>query len=242
MHKTLVTPATLAQHVNDPSWVVIDCRFDLSDPGKGEALYRAGHIPGARYAHLDRHLSGEKTGTNGRHPLPTKEQIIKSFSELGIGPQCQVVAYDADSSIYAGRLWWMLRWMGHDGVAVLDGGLARWQRGGHGVKSGVESSPAAQFKGSPRPGWRLTVDEVASGLGTPPRLLVDSRTSERYRGIGETLDQVGGHIPGAANYFFQQNLTDDKTFKSPATLKAQWADILQGRDPKDVVVYAAVLA
>ena len=237
MHKTLVTPATLSQHVNDPSWVVVDCRFDLTDPGKGETQYRAGHIPGARYAHLDRHLSGEKTGTNGRHPLPTKEQMIKSFSELGIGPQCQVVAYDADSSMFAGRLWWMLRWMGHDGVAVLDGGLARWQREGHAVKGGVESPPAVQFKGATRQGWRLTADEVASGLGTEPRLLVDSRTAERYRGIGETLDKVGGHIPGAANYFFQQNLADDKTFKSPEALKAQWAPILQGRDPKDVVVY-----
>jgi thiosulfate/3-mercaptopyruvate sulfurtransferase len=139
--------------------------------------------------------------------------------------------------MYAGRLWWMLRWMGHDGVAVLDGGLARWQREGHAVKGGAESSAAAQFKGAPRPGWRVTVDEVAGGLGTKSRLLVDARTPERYRGIGETLDKVGGHIPGAANYFFQQNLADDKTFKSPAALKAQWDPILRGRDPKDVVVY-----
>ena len=237
MHKTLVTPATLAQHVNDPSWVVVDCRFDLTDPGKGEALYRAGHIPGARYAHLDRHLSGPKTGTNGRHPLPETDVLCASLGSLGIAPHTQVVAYDADSSMFAGRLWWLLRWMGHDAVAVLDGGLARWQREGHHVRGGVESSTAATFRGSPRPSWRLTVDEVASGLGTEPRLLVDARTPERYRGIGETLDKVGGHIPGAANYFFQQNLTDDKTFKSPETLKAQWAPILQGRDPKDVVVY-----
>ena len=237
MHKTLVTPATLAQHVNDPSWIVIDCRFDLADPAKGEAAYRAGHIPGARYAHLDRHLSGAKTGTNGRHPLPDAEVLVRTFSELGIARHMQVVVYDADSSMYAGRLWWMLRWMGHDGVAVLDGGLARWQREGHLVRSGVESSTAVQFKGAPRPGWRLTVDEVVTGLGDKARLLVDSRTPERYRGIGETLDKVGGHIPGAANYFFQQNLADDKTFKSPEEIKAQWAPILQGRDAKDVVVY-----
>ena len=237
MHKTLVSPSTLAQHLNDPNWVVIDCRFDLTDPGKGETQYRAGHIPGARYAHLDRHLSGPKTGTNGRHPLPDTDVMARTFGELGIAPHTQVVAYDADSGMFAGRLWWMLRWMGHDAVAVLDGGLARWQREGHPVRGGVESSTAVHFKGAPRPGWRLTVDEVAAGLDNTSRLLVDSRTPDRYRGIGETLDKVGGHIPGAANYFFQQNLADDKSFKSPDELKAQWAPILQGRDPKDVVVY-----
>ena len=237
MHKTLITPSTLAQHVNDSSWVIIDCRFDLTDPGKGETMYRAGHIPGARYAHLDRHLSGPTTGTNGRHPLPDVKAVCRSFSELGIGPQVQVVAYDADSSMYAGRLWWMLRWMGHDAVAVLDGGLARWQREGHPVRGGVEPPTPATFRGRPRQDWRLTVDEVASGLDNPSRLLVDSRTPERYRGIGETLDKVGGHIPGAANYFFQQNLADNKTFKSPDELKAQWDPVLKGRNPKDVVVY-----
>ena len=237
MHKTLVSPSTLAQYLNDPNWVVIDCRFDLTDPGKGETQYRTGHIPGARYAHLDRHLSGPKTGTNGRHPLPDTDVMARTFGELGIAPHTQVVAYDADSGMFAGRLWWMLRWMGHDAVAVLDGGLARWQREGHPVRGGVESSTAVHFKGAPRPGWRLTVDEVAAGLDNTSRLLVDSRTPDRYRGIGETLDKVGGHIPGAANYFFQQNLADDKSFKSPDELKAQWTPILQGRDPKDVVVY-----
>ncbi len=237
MHTTLVSPADLAPHVNDPSWVIVDCRFDLTDTGKGELLYRAGHIPGARYAHLDHHLSGAKTGTNGRHPLPAPDQLIRTFSELGISPNSQVVVYDADSSMYAGRLWWMLRWMGHDAVAVLDGGLARWQREGHAVREGEETAAAAHFKGAPRAGWRLTVDEVAAGLGDPSRLLVDARTPDRYRGIGETLDKVGGHIPGAANYFFQQNLADDKTFKSPQELQAQWAQILEGRDPKAVVMY-----
>src|SRR5918993_5001 len=182
MHKTLISPSALAQHLNDPSWVVVDCRFDLTDPAKGEAAYRTGHIPGARYAHLDRHLSGQKTGTNGRHPLPDSDVIIRNFSDLGISPGWQVVAYDADSGMYASRLWWMLRWMGHDAAAVLDGGLARWQREGHPTRGGVESSTPGNFKGSPRPGWRLTVDEVLNELGNPARLLVDSRTPERYRG------------------------------------------------------------
>jgi thiosulfate/3-mercaptopyruvate sulfurtransferase len=195
------------------------------------------HIPGAKYAHLDRHLSGTKTGKNGRHPLPDSDVIIRNFSDLGISSGMQVVAYDADSGMYASRLWWMLRWMGHDAAAVLDGGLARWQREGHPTRGGVESSTPGNFKGSPRPGWRLLVDDVVNELGNPTRLLVDSRTPERYRGIGETLDAVGGHIPGAANYFFQQNLTGDKTFKSPDDLKTQWSAILKDRDPRDVVVY-----
>lgn len=237
MHKTLVSPSVVAQHLNDPSWVVIDCRFDLAEPGKGEELYRHGHIPGARYAHLDRHLSGAKTGANGRHPLPPSDELIRTFSGLGIGPHRQVIAYDADSGMYAGRLWWMLRWMGHDAVAVLDGGLARWQRDGHAVRGGLETSTPAVFRGAPRPGWRLTADDVAAGLGTPTRLLVDARSNERYRGMNETLDKAAGHIPGAINYFFQQNLADDKTFKSPEALRAQWAPVLKGRDPKEVVVY-----
>jgi thiosulfate/3-mercaptopyruvate sulfurtransferase len=163
--------------------------------------------------------------------------LSRTFSELGISAHSQVVAYDADSSMYAGRLWWMLRWLGHDAAAVLDGGLARWQREGYPVRGGVESSTVGQFKGAPRPGWRLTVDEVTGVMNDPTRLLVDSRTPDRYRGIGETLDKVGGHIPGAANYFYGQNLAADKTFKEPEDLRTQWAAVLKGRDPKDVVVY-----
>lgn len=237
MFKTLIDPSTLATKLADAAWVVIDCRFDLADPAKGESQYLEGHIPGARYAHLDRHLSGPKTGTNGRHPLPDPDTIARTFSALGISSGQQVIAYDADSGMYAARLWWMLRWMGHDAVAVLDGGLARWQREGHAVRGGAEPSTAGHFTGAPRPGWRVTVDDVMKDLGSPLRLLVDSRTPERYRGINETLDPVGGHIPGAANYFFQQNLTAEKTFKSPDDLKTQWSAIIKGRDPQDVVVY-----
>lgn len=237
MHQTLVSPTVLAQHLQDPSWVVIDCRFDLANPARGEELYREGHIPGARYAHLDRHLSGTKKGTNGRHPLPTREEVTRSFSELGIGSQAQVVAYDADSGMYAARLWWMLRWMGHTGVAVLDGGLARWQRDGHAIKGGVTPPAPAVFRGIPRESLRLTVEDVAAGLGDPSRLLVDARANERYQGVNEKLDAVGGHIPGAANHFFQKNLTADKTFKSPEQLRADWEPVLKDHDPKDVVVY-----
>jgi thiosulfate/3-mercaptopyruvate sulfurtransferase len=236
-HRTLIDPATLAAHLQDPDWVVIDCRFDLTNPSKGESDYEQGHIPGARYAHLDRDLSGAKSGTSGRHPLPAPEALVERFGALGIGPHCQVVGYDADTGMYASRLWWMLRWMGHDSVAVLDGGLSRWQREGHPVRAGRESPVAAAFTGAPRQGWSLSAAEVLSTLDDPSTLLVDSRSNERYHGVGETLDPVAGHIPGAANYFFQQNLTPEKTFKSPGQLRELWAPVLGSRDPKEVVVY-----
>src|SRR5215213_4539826 len=175
MFKTLIDPSTLASKLGDPAWIVIDCRFDLTNPERGEEQYREAHIPGAKYAHLDRHLSGVKTGKNGRHPLPDSDVICRNFSDLGISPGMQVVAYDADNGMYASRLWWMLRWMGHDAVAVLDGGFARWQLEGHAVRGGVEAATQGIFKGAPRPGWRLSADEVAKDLGNPQRLLVDSR-------------------------------------------------------------------
>ena len=235
--KTLIAPAELAPHLADDQWVVIDCRFDLADPGRGEDLYLQSHIPGARYAHLDRDLSGEKTGTNGRHPLPTAEQMRARFSALGITPGTQVVAYDADSGMYAARLWWMLRFMGHDAVAVLDGGLARWVRDGHAVRDGREDARPATFIGAPRESWRLSADEVQQGLGDASRTLVDARAAERFRGENETLDKKAGHIPGARNYFFQRNLREDKTFKGAEELRAEWMSLLEGTNPDQVVMY-----
>jgi thiosulfate/3-mercaptopyruvate sulfurtransferase len=235
--RTLIDPGILASHLDDPSWVIVDCRFDLTDPSKGEREYEQAHIPGARYAHLDRDLSGPKTGTNGRHPLPSPAELRETLGALGIANTSQVVAYDGDIGMYASRLWWMLRWMGHDRVAVLDGGLARWEREGHPVRHGRETWAPATFDGVARDGWRLTVDEVLPLVNDPSTLLVDSRSNERFRGIGETLDPVAGHIPGAANYFFQQNLAADKTFKSPEELRAQWAPVMEERDPREVVLY-----
>lgn len=237
MFKTLIDPATLAEHLDDPDWVVVDTRFDLADPPKGEQQYLEAHIPGARYAHLDRDLSGDKNGSNGRHPLPTPDQMRARFGALGISPSKQVVAYDADSGMYAARLWWMLRFMGHEAVAVLDGGLARWTREGHAVSGGEEPRRPALFRGQPREGSRLTVDEVAGGLRDARRMLVDARAEGRYRGEGETLDKVAGHIPGAKNYFFQKNLTDEKTFKSADELREQWQTLLGSTPATSVVMY-----
>jgi thiosulfate/3-mercaptopyruvate sulfurtransferase len=237
MYKTLIDPATLRQHLTDPDWVVVDTRFDLGEPAKGEAQYGEAHIPGAQYAHLDRDLSGEKTGANGRHPLPSAEQMRTRFGALGIGPDTQVVTYDADNGMYAARLWWMLRFMGHDAVAVLDGGFARWVREGHPVRAGIEQPTRARFEGAPREDWRLSVDAVAAGLGDASRMLVDARAESRFRGEGETLDRVAGHIPGAKNYFFQRNLAEDKTFKTAADIRGQWNSLLGKTRPDSVVMY-----
>jgi thiosulfate/3-mercaptopyruvate sulfurtransferase len=237
MFKTLIAPADAAPHLADENWVVVDCRFDLADPPKGERLYLEAHIPGARYAHLDRDLSGEKAGANGRHPLPTAEQMRERFGALGIGPGRQVVVYDADSGMHASRLWWMLRYMGHDAVALLDGGFARWLREGFPVRDGREQWRAATFIGAPRETWRLTADAVLEGLHHPSRVLVDARSEERYRGENETLDPKAGHIPGARNFFFQRNLTGEKTFKPPEELRRMWSDVLKDTNPGDVVMY-----
>jgi thiosulfate/3-mercaptopyruvate sulfurtransferase len=237
MFKTLIAPADLAPHLADEDWVIVDCRFDLADPPKGERWYLESHSPGARYAHLDRDLSGEKTGSNGRHPLPTAEQMRERFGALGISPGKQVVVYDADSGMHASRLWWMLRFMGHDAVALLDGGFARWTREGFGVRGGREEWRPATFIGAPRESWRLTADEVQRGLDEPARLLVDARSEERYRGENETIDKKAGHIPGAKNFFFQRNLREDKTFKSSEDLRAAWQSLLGGAKPEQVVMY-----
>jgi thiosulfate/3-mercaptopyruvate sulfurtransferase len=237
MFTTLIAPDDLAPHLADDRWVVVDCRFDLAAPARGEELYLESHIPGARYAHLDRDLSGEKTGTNGRHPLPTPDEMRERFGALGISPGTQVVVYDADSGMHASRLWWMLRFMGHDAVALLDGGIARWTREGRAVRSGKEQWLPGTFVGAPREGWRLSAAEVESGLQESSRVLVDARAEERFRGENETIDNRAGHIPGARSFFFQRNLTADKTFKTSEELRAQWQSVLGDTAPENVVMY-----
>jgi thiosulfate/3-mercaptopyruvate sulfurtransferase len=237
MFTTLIAPADVSPHLASDDWIVVDCRFDLADPAKGERLYLESHIPAARYAHLDRHLSGEKNGTNGRHPLPSAAQMRERFGDLGIAPGRQVVAYDADSGMYAARLWWMLRFMGHAAVAVLDGGFARWVREGYPVRDGREQWRRATFIGAPREAWRLDAAAVEAGLGNPAQVLVDARAEERYRGENETLDQKAGHIPGARNFFFQRNLRDDKTFKAADDLRRAWEALLGSTRPDQVVMY-----
>jgi thiosulfate/3-mercaptopyruvate sulfurtransferase len=233
---TLISTDLLASRRQDP-WVVVDCRTDLRDPAWGIAQYREGHIPGAVFASLTTDLSGAKTGTNGRHPLPCVEEIEQTFGRLGIANDAQVVAYDQDSGMFASRLWWMLRYLGHDAVAVLDGGWAAWTREGRDQRSGLESRPVASFVGRRRKAMRLPLDQLVTRLGDPATLLVDSRAPERYSGEVEPIDPVGGHIPGAVNRFHKLNVTDEGRMRPAEELREELTRLLGGRSPQQAVMY-----
>ena len=235
MYTTLVDPVTLMSSMHDPDWVVLDARFELAAPAKGEAQYREGHIPGARYVSLDADLSGPKIGTTGRHPLPDPATAAAAFGRLGIGDDTQVVVYDADAGSFAARVWWMLRWLGHPSVAVLDGGLAAWTRAGLALSDDEEHWEAARFTPRVEAATRVGVADVLPHVQAG-HVLVDARASDRFRGQNETLDPVAGHIPGAVNRFFQHNLTADKTFKTPDELRAEWRPLVGG-DATTAVMY-----
>ena len=237
MHSTLVSTDLLAGHLNDSRWLIADCRYNLKDEGWGGAQYASGHIPGAVYVSLAKNLSGPRTGSNGRHPLPSPETMAATFARLGMGDDTQVVAYDQDAGSFASRLWWMLRYLGHDAAAVLDGGFAKWMREGRPLRSGHERRTASAFTPRIRAGVRLTVDEVAARLGDPSVLLVDARSPERFEGRPDPLDVVPGHIPGASNRHYRDNIGADGTMRPARELQADFARVLQGHAPADVVMY-----
>jgi thiosulfate/3-mercaptopyruvate sulfurtransferase len=231
-YQALITPAQLAMHLDDPGWVIVDCRFTLDDPEAGRKAYHRAHIPGARYAHLDELLTNPPYLDRGRHPLPEPAVMARRFGELGIGNGSQVVAYDDAGGAIAARLWWMLRYLGHDAVAVLDGGWQAWRAAGLPVAQERVVVEPATFRGRPQPGWLVVADEVPAVT-----LLVDSRTPERYRGEVEDYDPVRGHIPGAVNYPYQRNLDGSGAFLPPDLLREQLAEIHGGTPPEEVTYY-----
>jgi len=233
-YTTLISPESLFQYMDDPRWVVVDCRFSLADTEAGRRAYRRAHIPGAVYAHLDEDLSGPPVTDRGRHPLPTPEALRALFGRLGIDEGKQVVAYDDAGSIVAARLWWMLRYMGHEAVAVLDGGWTAWQETGQPAAAGAEQNKATSFEGEPRRDWLVVADEVATKSEAAGRL-IDARAPERFRGEEEPLDPVAGHIPGATNYYYQHNLDEDGRFLPPKELKRQLQTVLEGADPESAI-------
>lgn len=235
MYRTLVSTGELTAHLTDASWAIVDCRYDLANERWGIEQYRAAHVPGAVYASLSHDLAGPRTGTNGRHPLPTPASMTATFGRWGIAPATQVVVYDQDSGMYAARLWWMLRYMGHDAVAVLDGGFAKWERENRPTRRGDEQRAAVAFDGAPRESMRQTIDQVQQRGSA--RILVDARAPERYEGRTEPLDRVPGHIPGARNYFFKQNLSSDGTMLPPATLHEQLSAVLGDAPADQVTMY-----
>ena len=240
MFDTLISARELAQRLGDPALVVLDCRFDLARPEWGAEAYAAGRIPHARYAHLDRDLSSPVSATSGRHPLPEPVALGARFGAWGIGPDSQVVAYDQGPGAFAARLWWLLRWLGHTAVAVLDGGLAAWQAAGFALETAAAAAPSARhFAG--RPDARLLADtpeiERALRAGALERgeyPLIDARGADRFAGQNETLDPVAGHIPGALNHPFTDNLADGR-FLDAATLRARFLRTLGGRPAERAV-------
>lgn len=233
-HTTLIACAELAPRLDDAGWVAFDCRYDLFDHEAGTRAYAEGHIPGAHYLHLARDLSGVMTGANGRHPLPDRDAFAALMGRLGVTRGVQVVAYDAGPGPYAARLWWMLRWLGHREVAVLDGGYARWQAEGRPVSAAIPRPRPAAFV--PGEGERpVSAEEVLAHLGQPDQRVLDARSPDRFRGENETLDPVGGHIPGAVNRFFMANLGADGRFKPAAELRREFEAALAGAAPEHVV-------
>lgn len=232
---TLVDGATLAAHLDDAGWRVFDCRHQLADPAAGEAAYTAGHLPGASFLHLDRDLSGPTTGSNGRHPLPDPQRLAARLAAAGVSNTTQVVAYDDAGGMIAGRLWWLLRWLGHERVALLDGGIQGWQAAGRPLSRTVPQPAPAVFAAAPRD-WVVDAETVLANLDGGELCVVDARSPDRFRGENETLDRVGGHIPGARNRFFRDNLDTDGGFKPVAELRREFSALLAGIDPAQVVM------
>jgi thiosulfate/3-mercaptopyruvate sulfurtransferase len=234
-HTPLVTAALLASHLGERDWLPVDCRFELADPGAGQRAFAQGHVPGAVYAHLDRDLSGARGPRTGRHPLPDPAIFAARCAALGIGPGVRVVAYDDTAGLFAARLWWLLRAVGHGEVAVLDGGLAAWRHAQLPLTT-VPTEPRAQPAWAPKsPVGAVTGDEVAALLGAAQCRLLDVRARERYTGETEPLDPVAGHVPGAYNLPQSGNLRSDGHFLSAAQLRARYEQAL-GRFPASAAV------
>jgi thiosulfate/3-mercaptopyruvate sulfurtransferase len=233
---TLVSTEILAQRADDPDWIVFDCRHDLSDPTRGRAEYTASHTPGARFLHLDDDLSAPKSGTNGRHPLPDPDALMEKLGRAGIDSRKQVVAYDAQGGMIAARLWWLLRWLGHLPVAVLDGGWPQWIAEGRPQNAEIPQPRPASFSGKPGSN-RVNANFVGSHLDEEGVVLLDARAPDRYRGQNETLDPVGGRIPGARNRYFRDNLDASGRFKTPEALREEFGSVLGPAGAENVVNY-----
>lgn len=235
MLTTLVDTTTLARHLDDPSWVVVDCRFALTDSERGRRAHAAGHIPGARYAHLEEDLSSPMTSTSGRHPLPFPKVMAEKLGGWGIDKSKQVVAYDDSFGAVAARLWWVLRWLGHGACTVLDGGFHKWQREGHAVVQLPARIVPTQFH--PSINNDLWVDSAfverlsQKGAG----LIIDARAEERFRGDIEPFDKIAGHVPGAINLPYEDNLDFTSEFMSDEALREHYQAVLDKVSPSQVV-------
>jgi thiosulfate/3-mercaptopyruvate sulfurtransferase len=236
---TLVTCEQLGAHLDDPLWVTLDCRFDLAEPAAGRARYQLGHVPGAHYADLDRDLARPPGPGEGRHPLPDPQVFMARVAEWGITPESQVVIYDDSGGGFAARAWWMLRWIGHDRAALLDGGYPAWIGAGGTVSQEPlllksEGEADGVTAGSVRHHWVTDSTQVANALGEGTTLL-DARAAERFEGRVEPIDPVAGHVPGALNYAFTDSLAEDGRFRSPTEIRQRLQAVIGAAEGEDVI-------
>ena len=239
MFTTLIPASELALHLHDPAWVILDCRFSLANPAQSEDDYIAAHIPGAVFLHLERDLSAPPVkGVTGRHPLPDASQAGRVFTRCGIVPGVQVAVYDAaGGALAAARAWWMLRWLGHPAVAVLDGGWQKWQQDGHPVVASVEVNSPGAFHPVPKPEMVMTSAEAAGSIQQAKFTFVDSRSADRFHGINETIDPVAGHIPGALSAPYTENLNPDGSMRSKDELRQRFSALMNNVPAERAVFY-----
>ena len=235
----LISPQQLAERQHSPGLVILDCRFALEDPDYGRCSYAEGHIEGAQYADLERHLSGPVTkGVTGRHPLPAADTLVRQLRAWGINADTDVVLYDDGPGAFAARAWWLLAWLGkRDGVFILDGGLKAWHGAGFPLSLDAPIIEAGTFDGTPDNHLLLDAEHLQKRLGQPGLTLIDARAQARFRGDVEPIDPVAGHIPGAQCAAFNENLGSDGRFLPAEQLKQRFAAQLQGRSPDDLVAY-----
>lgn len=233
MYQTIISAKELNENLKKPEWIVFDCRFNLMDTEAGLNAYQTSHIPGAFYLHLDNDLSSPITPVSGRHPLPDISGLVARLSQIGVTSESQVVVYDDCGGAMAARAWWLLRWLGHQSVAVLDGGFPAWQTA-FAVDNEAPVPNPSQFVASLKGDMNLAAQELQQQLGAQLIVLVDARAAERFRGEVEPIDPVAGHVPGAVNRPLTDNLVEG-LFKSPENLRTEWQSITQGCEPEHVV-------
>ncbi len=235
IYTTTVDTSTLALHLDDPAWIIVDCRFRLNNPQWGLSAYAEGHIPGARYAHLDRDLAGRITEASGRHPLPDMVDFAAKLGLWGITKGTQVVAYDDTGGAIAARLWWLMRQAGHYGVAVLDGGITAWRSEGRPVAMDVPEIRQNVYFPNLQTGVLVDTASLLKNLGSKSLLIIDARAEPRFRGDQEPIDPVAGHIPGAVNWPFDRNLDASGRFRGSYELRDDLAALVNGRATENVV-------
>ena len=235
-YSTLISTSELAKHLHDPNWIIFDCRFSLADAEAGHRAYRQGHIEGARYADLNKDLSSAVKSYTGRHPLPNFSELANKLGAWGVNSRSQIVVYDDASGAFAGRMWWLLRCMGHTQVAVLDGGIKHWQKLGLPQTTALPKISASQFRSYIDNQQWLSAQQVEKGLASRSLTLIDARTPERFNGLQEPIDPIAGHVPKALNRPFQLNLDAQGLFLPAAQLRQQF-NALSANCPAEHIVH-----